>query len=380
METEKTEQSRGGGRRVWVRVAAGTAVGCLIVCAFAGHSNWNVPRAAGSSIYGTSGSSEQARLDLAIPVVPGGGIRWTPAKASPTKRFEGYACGFGDKLFTFGGYNSLIHPYAVNADGAVYDAASDTWTSLGTVPMPPSHAGMARDIEHGMLYFVGGLQGAYPGVTTGEVWSYDMNRNAWAQLPGLPLPLAAGCAVIVGGQLHYFGGIGSHDRDTNLPVHYVLTLGDEHWKKAADFPTPRDHMTALALDRKIYVFGGEIGHDKYHLQQTLAHVYDPAKDAWTRLADMPRSKSHTESSAFVHDGKIVIAGGQVEAFASTDTVLQYDPAADSWGMLGRLPQALQGAMLQSVGDRLVLTNGYDGTHMKTETWVGRFENEASAGK
>jgi len=319
--------------------------------------------------------SAQAKLDLAVPVVRGARVVWRAAKASPTKRFEGYACGYGDKLFTFGGYNSLIHPYAVNADGDVYDASLDRWRSLGRMPAPPSHAGMARDVEHGMLYFVGGLQGAYPGVTTNEVWSYDMNRNVWAQLPGLPTPLAAGCAVIVDGELHYFGGIGAHDRDTNLAVHYVLTLGESQWRKAAEFPTPRDHMTALAWNGKIYVFGGEIGHDKYHLQQTLSHVYDPASDTWTRLADMPRSKSHTESSAIVRDGKIVIAGGQVEGFASTDTILQYDPVADSWGMVGRLPGALQGAMMQCVGDRVVLTNGYDGTHMKTETWVGEWRME-----
>jgi len=299
-------------------------------------------------------------------------IHWTAAAPSPVKRFEGYARSRNGKLFTFGGYNSLIHPYAINTDGSIYDPATNNWASLGQMPVAPTHAGLAQDPEKGILYFVGGLQGAFPGVATTEVWSYDMNDNAWTPMPSLPLPLAAGDAVLVNGQLHYFAGIGSANRSTNVPVHYVLQLGQTDWHTAAAFPTPRDHISAVALNGKIYVFGGEIGHDTYHMQQTEADVYDPATDKWSRLADMPLSKSHTESSTFVTNGKIIIAGGQIDNYESTNTILEYDPVGNTWALLGNLPGVLQGTMLQRIGNQLVLTNGYDGTYMKTGTWIANW--------
>ena len=369
MTSPLPEKPRAIARRLWVRTVASTSVLVLFLCAFVGQFSMHSPRASGTAFYGTSRFPSSFDTLSTIPLVPGGPIRWTPAAPSPTARFEGYAFGYHEKLFTFGGYKSLIHPYAVNTDGAVYDVASNTWTTLGTIPIAPTHAGMAPDPEDGILYFVGGLQGAYPGVTTTQVWSFNMDQNSWTTLPPLPIPLAAGSAVFVSSQLHYFGGIGAQDRNTNVPVHYVLTTGDDHWHAAAPLPTPRDHLTALTFNGKIYAFGGEIGHDAHHLQQTLAHVYDPVTDTWSRLPDMPRSKSHTEASAFVRDGKIVIAGGQIDQFASTDTILQFDPASNSWSLLGRLPAALQGTVLQPVGSRLILTQGYDGTHMNTHSWT-----------
>jgi len=354
--------NRAHARRLWVRTATSTTIAALVLCAFAGNSSMHGPRAAGSSSYRTS------RPDF-LSAPPITSIKWTPAAPSPTPRFEGYACVYHEKLFTFCGYKSLIHPYAVNTDGSVYEPASNTWTSLGTVPIPPSHAGFARDPDHGIVYFFGGLQGAYPGVTTTQAWSFNLETQSWSSLPALPIPLAAGSAAVVDNQLHYFAGIGAHDRNTNVPVHYVLTLGDDHWRPAALLPTPRDHLTAIPFNGKIYAFGGEIGHDAHHIQQTLSHVYDPATDTWTRLPDMPRSKSHTEASAFVLNDKIIIAGGQIDNFASTNTILQFDPATNAWSTLALLPGPLQGAALQPVGPRLVLTVGYDGTHLHTQTYT-----------
>ena len=303
------------------------------------------------------------------PVIQPNPINWVLAAPSPVKRFEGYARAYDGKLFTFGGYNSLINPYAVNSDGSVYDVATNTWSSLGQIPVAPTHAGLAMDSTNGILYFVGGLMGSYPGVATTQVWSYDLNANTWTPMPSLPIPLAAGDAVLIGNQLHYFAGIGSASRDVDLNVHYVLTLGDTTWHTAAAFPTARDHVTAVPLNGLIYVFGGEIGHDTFHKQQTECDVYDPTTDTWSQIADMPLSKSHAESSTFIWDGKIIIAGGQVDDYGATNTIEEYDPATNTWAILGNLPGVLEGTMLQLIGNQLVLTNGYDGANMNTQTWI-----------
>lgn len=306
------------------------------------------------------------------PVLTAPALVWTAAAPSPVARYEGYSRSFNGKLYVFGGFSSITGHYT-NSDYAVFDPAANTWTSLGQIPCPTAHAGVAFDENKGIIYFVGGLVGPYPSVASTSVYTYDIPSNTWSQLPPLPVGSAAGSAVLLGNQLHYFAGIQT-DHDVNVNVHYVLNLGDIAWHSAAAFPMARDHISAVALNGKIYSFGGEIGHDALHLQQTEVDVYDPATDAWTQLADMPMSKSHAESSIFVSNGKVVFAGGQIDNYASSSMVLVFDPAANTWAILGNLPGPLQGTFLQPVGNKLVLTNGYDGTNLQSGTWIADWTN------
>jgi N-acetylneuraminic acid mutarotase len=284
---------------------------------------------------------------------------WSTGASSPVDRFEGYARSFNGKLHTFGGYTH-IDPFTSTNDVAVYDPDTNTWTDLGTMPVPETHAEIAEDDSTSTLYFVGGLRGTYPGTPVADVYAYHVNSNTWTQMPSLPQPLGGGTADFVNGQIHYFGGIGSSSRSLDLSVHYVLTIGDSAWHTASALPVARDHISSAVINNKIYLFGGEIGHDTDHLQQTLSQMYDPATDTWTTLAAMPQGKSHMESSTFVSNGKVYLAGGQTDNFQSTATILQYNPATNTWAYLSPLATPLQGVAAQVVAGKLVLSMGYDG--------------------
>jgi N-acetylneuraminic acid mutarotase len=303
------------------------------------------------------------------PIVGTTNIPWTSRAPSSIRRFEGYGRSVGGKLYVFGGYTQ-IDPFDSTSDYAVYDPATNAWTDLGTMPVPETHAGVAVDDSTGTIYFVGGLRGTYPGVPTTDVYAYSTTTNAWTQLPSLPQALGAGTADFVKGVLHYVGGIGSASRSLDLNVHYMLKIGDTQWQTAAPLPVARDHLSSATLNGKIYVFGGEVGHDTDHLQQTLAQVYDPATNIWTQLPDMPQGKSHMECATFVWNGKIILAGGQADNFQSTSTILQYDPAANSWSMLAPLPMGLQGEIVQPLAGKLFVAAGYDGLVgiPSTATW------------
>jgi N-acetylneuraminic acid mutarotase len=137
-------------------------------------------------------------------------------------------------------------------------------------------------------------------------------------------------------------------------------------------PNPKDHFSTVVLGGKIYAMGGEHGHDQLHLQQSDMWVYDPATNAWKQLANMLIAKSHDEGGTFVSDGKIVMAGGQIDNFQPTAQVMSYDPAADAWSTLPNLPVQRQGAIIQRIGSKMVLTLG--GTQTDTPqagTWIGQ---------
>jgi N-acetylneuraminic acid mutarotase len=299
---------------------------------------------------------------------------WAAAANSPASRFEGYGHVVNGKLYTFGGYTA-VNPFGVNEGGAVYDPATNKWTGLGPAPIPETHAGVAVDQSHGWMYFVGGLIGLYDSPPSTAVYKYDTKTNTWSNLPALPEPVAAGGAAIVNNQLHYFGGIKAGSRSIDYSTHYYIDLSNlaAGWKTGAPMPTPRDHFSTVAVNGKVYIMGGEIGHDTGHLQQYEVDIYNPTTNTWSRGADMPIARSHTESSTFVtDDGKIVIGGGQVDDFLAAASVFEYDPTTNHWSQLAPLPIALEGTVFQKVGNKLILTMGYDGlTGVATNrTWVG----------
>jgi N-acetylneuraminic acid mutarotase len=310
------------------------------------------------------------------PVRRGVSLSWTPAAAAPAARFEGVGRVVHGKLYTFGGYTSVV-PFGVSNHASVYDPATAKWTDLGVIPTPETHCGVAVDAAQGRILFLGGRRGVYPGTATSDVWQYDTAANAWTRLAPLPEPLSAGSAEFLNGQVHYLGGNRGQDRTADYDLHYVLAPGASSWHKAAPLPFARDHFSTVALGGKLYIFGGEIGHDAHHRQQTDASVYDPATDSWTTLAAMPIGKSHAESSTFVLNGRVVIAGGQVDNWLATDNIVEYDPSANAWDLLPPLPAPLEGVIVQPLGDRLFVTGGYVGYN--SAATVNSFESNPFTG-
>src|SRR5439155_22988304 len=116
----------------------------------------------------------------------------------------------------------------------------------------------------------------------------------------------------------------------------------------------------------------EFGHDKLHLQHTHVQVYDAVSKTWSRAANLPTPKSHNEASTFVTpDGKITVAGGQTAKFTETDEVAQYNPANNTWSVIGKLPRALEGPVVQQIGNLIIVTTGNPGTGPICTTWIAK---------
>ncbi|MHA7287365.1 malectin domain-containing carbohydrate-binding protein [Arthrobacter sp. MDT3-44] len=298
---------------------------------------------------------------------------WTPAPTAPEAIFETAATTVGGKIYRFGGFNSKFEVFRTYSS---FDPATSTWKALGAMPSAAaeSHQGITNDGRY--IYLAGGFAGNLDSSHTptqavnDRVWRYDPQANTWTAITRLPQPRGAGVLGYVNGELHYISG-NPADRVTNVGDHFVYNLSTGAWRTAAPLPNPKDHMSSAEVGGKIYILGGEHGHDKYHEQQADAHVYDPATNTWSRLADLPRAKSHLEAATFVSSGQIVMAGGQIDDFQPMSQVSAFNPASNTWSMLTPLPQARQGAIVQRVGDRLVIALGGEQTHEpQDEVWIG----------
>ncbi len=172
---------------------------------------------------------------------------------------------------------------------------------------------------------------------------------------------AAGALAIVGRQLHYFGGY-LPDRNTDSADHWVLSLeAPTAWRREADLPDPRGHLSSAVLGGKIYALGGEYGHDVKQVDIATCQVFDPASGKWSAIASLPDGRSHFESSTIVHKGRILVVGGRCNSSSPPRNVvsdlIEYDPAADRWCTLGSMPQPLLAPSAAIVGDSIIVTCG-----------------------
>jgi N-acetylneuraminic acid mutarotase len=83
--------------------------------------------------------------------------------------------------------------------------------------------------------------------------SYDPAAGRWSTREPMPTRRGGLSAVEMDGRIHVFGG------ETALRVfeeHEVYDLRSRSWSEAQPLPTPRHGLAAAVLDGRIYLIGG----------------------------------------------------------------------------------------------------------------------------
>jgi N-acetylneuraminic acid mutarotase len=304
----------------------------------------------------------------------------------PLARWGSAVAVIDGRLLVFGGWTGPDLRATRRVDA--YDPALDRWTRLADLPEPITHVVPVCDGR--TIWFVGGFRGdkgRY--VTIDHVWKYDVDADTWSPGPPLPAPRSGGGTVRIGRTLHYYGGYGP-DLETGSGRHWSLALDDARgWVERAPMPIPRGHLSGTVVSGVAYAIGGEIRHDQSDVR--YVHAYDPARDAWRRVADLPTPRSHIEPSTIVLGDRIVVMGGcdnagwralehlersrwgavlarvperlwfrlipSLRRCYAVDEVTVYDVARDRWSRLPRLPERLLAPTAALVGDRLIVTGG-----------------------
>ena len=329
---------------------------------------------------GGIGLSEPAAptAPVIVPVGPPA-IAWSAGTTTaPQTRVEAGVARLGTKLYVMGGY---VHGFDVDNTTDVFDAATGTWSKGPDFPGSQTHASVATDGVRFIYKVAGQVGGSVPGTPTNEAWQLDTVTNQWSPLPALPeVRYAAGMAY-VDGKLYLFAGDAA-DRTTTTTTHWSLDLSNlsAGWVAKAPIPEAGDHIATEVVGGLIYAVGGEHGHaaqlpegNAPYIQHNYLFRYDPAADAWTRLADLPVAHSHAEGTTLVVNGKILTMGGKLSPTEVSNSVELYDPADNTWTSVGTLPQDNQGGAAIFYDGKLYLTYGQEGAPSHTmwnNLWVG----------
>lgn len=290
-------------------------------------------------------------------------IGWLNGRASPITRSEAQGGFVNDKLYVLGGYVDSTYQPTRRSD--VYNPANGSWTRLADMPVPTTHAGTAMVGKY--VYLAGGYIGNADGgqtFATTNVWRYNTGSNAWSAAPALPAARGSGALVMLGSELHFFGGADINRQDK--AEHWYLRLnGGTSWTSAAPVPNPRSHMGYASIGGKIYAIGGQHEVDGNLVAQTSVHAWDP-DGTWAQVASLPGPRSHISSATFVMANRILVLGGQLDHYTSVNSVLAYDPLSNSWTTLSSLPATRHSGVAGAFANQIFYTTG----QLKTTTYEG----------
>ncbi|XP_055329943.1 kelch-like protein diablo [Paramacrobiotus metropolitanus] len=211
-----------------------------------------------------------------------------------------------------------------------YTDLDDQWWDEPRLRTPRSAAGFAA--LNGRVYAVGGYDTrdkiAGRSILLSSVEAYDLDSHSWSAVAALPVALASVALVACDGRLYAFGGNGEDRCGCSLAFSYDPAT--DAWSRLADMPTARSGAAAcVAPSGLIYAVGGN---SERHVE-----AYDRATNQWLKKGETVRARY--EFGCAIASGKLYALGGYGGP-SCHDSIEVYDEDADRWALHeSRLPQA-----------------------------------------
>lgn len=214
-----------------------------------------------------------------------------------------------------------------------------------------------------VFYLIGG-RGIKP------VEAYDPQTNRWTQkTTPPPLEFHHFSAVAVGKKIAVFGAlIGGFPKETPVPNLWWYDPGADTWTQGPEIPEDRRRGTAgCVLDGdKIYLVGGNTNGHWNGFVPWLDSL-DLKTGEWKRLPDAPHARDHFQAALV--DGKIIAAAGrrthteEKNIFNLTVSEVDvYDITTGKWTTLSQpIPTPRAGAPTLVRDGRVIVIGGESGT-------------------
>ena len=253
---------------------------------------------------------------------------WTVTGALATPReFHTATLLPNGKLLVSGGSSFDAGTFFL-ASAEVYDPASETWATTGS--MSDARGGhTATLLSNGKVMMTGGFNGTV-GLASTEL--YDSANGMWATTSSLATAREAHTATLLpDGKVMVAGG----GDDTNtLSSAELYDSADGMWAMTGSMGTAREAHTATLLpDGKVLVAGGGGATDTL----STAELYDSANGIWTATGSMTDTRiGHT--ATLLPNGKVLVAGGNGSTGGSLTSAELYDPATGKWTTTGSLTE------------------------------------------
>jgi N-acetylneuraminic acid mutarotase len=214
---------------------------------------------------------------------------WSKGPELPTARGGLTATAVGTKIYAIGGARNPSYstpelrpnvPVENLATNEVLDTEKGTWSEAVPMLTARNHHGAA--LIDGVIYVVGGrigstfIIGLSNNVSTNE--AYDVAKNTWSAMLGMPTPRSGVGAAALNGRLHVLGGEAYlNDLVGTYRTHEAFDPKSNSWQRLPPMPTPRHGLAVGEIGGKMYAVSGSnvAGGGGPHEGVNVNEVYDP---------------------------------------------------------------------------------------------------------
>ena len=290
---------------------------------------------------------------------------WEQKANMPTLRSGFTTCIVNGKIYAIGGYVDGLGDLSLSTV-EVYDPKTDKWERKAD--MPTARTDAATSVVNGKIYAIGGTvlnRFEFDVLVNGQInriprWKaedistvemYDPDTDTWAKAKNMNRARAGAAVSVVDGEIYVMGGTGL-PLIINHPGPFLSSMEvynpqKNRWREIGDMPTAKSNHTTSVINGKIYVMGGSFrnqGQDTKNFK--TIEIYRPRTGRWTQKPDMPAAKAGHKAE--VINVNIYIIDGPAHNNTPFATIEVYDTGEfhqsvdpidkriETWGMLKKV--------------------------------------------
>lgn len=225
------------------------------------------------------------------------------------KRFGFGSVSDGKNIYAVCGGIAFSPYYSDNIEK--YDLASDKWTIIAKTSTLRRYCNAEYVEPENKIYIMNGeYQTSSFNTLSKRVEVLDLNTNLISLCVENPNPVKSAGSAVWNNKIYIFGGQNLYGYTNDF---YEYDPSKDSWKKLPDLPE-RIQTTGKIIDGVLYVFGGYNGSRSFE----NVYAYNIQDSTWTRLADLP---FYISANAAVSDGRNIWLVG---SYLGTDLLAVYD--------------------------------------------------------
>lgn len=291
-------------------------------------------------------------------------------------RDDGTSFTINNKAYCFTG---LEPGYQCMPNGYVFDAGSETWSPMASLPAGNERQYATAFSYNGIGYLLGGLK--CDNSCLNDFWQYSVSTNSWTALPNFPGSGRQGMVnFVIKNKVYIIGGRPASNIALNEVWEYNFTTSI--WTQKNNIPlTGMWRGAAFAIDTVGYICYG-MNSSLIEAYNHNMYRYDYINDTWFVVPNINLPLRRYIACAVVNK-KACLYGGHDTLNVITNDMKLFNPADTSVTTYAGVPTiGRRGTMFFSLNDVFYITAGLDTAYNRIkETWkndafVGLKENDA----
>ncbi|MCU0913089.1 MAG: hypothetical protein MUC88_00825 [Planctomycetes bacterium] len=301
---------------------------------------------------------------------------WVRRSRMKTARDQFAGGVIGNEIFVFGG-NATDGTNLYS--GEKYDMAADAWSGISDNPHYESPFGLPWGVEevsgigyNGKFYVFGPSYVNYNQM-------YDPAANTWTTLAKKPTPTGATVPVLCEGEIFFFGGYTGNSTASGAVEAY--DPGRNTWRKVGDMPKSLSSHAVAVHDHCAYIIGGGGGGA---INEEVMR-YDFRTNAWERNydtapSDAARIYAYAGQTPVINGRVYLIGGSQCdpEGCWPVDTFTIFDIESKEWDSGPALPEPRQSHLTVVAGNTIYVIGGEDDAGAKDTVFAFRLPDSLSS--